>query len=53
MYITNPCQERLPSSKIIIILENKEYMSMVKEKLLDIKRVYKGLKLTPIGTGGC
>jgi len=39
--------EVLPSSKLIIILENLEYMSMMKEKLLEIKRFYRNLKLSP------
>jgi len=42
----------LPSStifrKIIVILENKEYMSMMKEKLTEIKRVYRDLKLSSV-----
>lgn len=41
----------LPSStifrKLILILENKEYMAMMKEKLMEIKEVYKSLQLTP------
>lgn len=57
---TAPCARRncrLPSStifrKIISILENKEYMAMMKEKLLEIKRFYKNLKLTPMVAGRC
>jgi hypothetical protein len=38
----------LPSSKIIIILEDWNYISMIKEKLLEIKRVYRNLKLSPM-----
>jgi len=38
----------LPSSKLIIILEDKDYMAMMKEKLLEIKSVCNGLDLTPI-----
>jgi len=37
----------LPSSKLIIILENRDYMTMLKEKLLEIKRGYRSLKLSP------
>ena len=36
----------LPSSKLIIILENKDYMTMMKEKLIEIKQVCRSLKLT-------
>jgi len=34
----------LPSSKLIIILENREYMAMLKEKLAEIKGVYGSLR---------
>jgi len=37
-----------PSSKLIIILENKEYIAIMKEKLLEIKRVCKNLELAPL-----
>jgi len=37
----------LPSPKLIIIMENHEYMAMMKEKLLEIKRFYRNLKLSP------
>jgi len=37
--------EVLPGSKLIIILENKDYMAMMKEKLLEIKKVCRSLKL--------
>ena len=37
------CEKLLPSSKIIrkmsLILENKEYMASLKEKLLEIKAI--------------
>jgi len=42
----------LPSSKINILLENKEYMTMMKEKLLEIKRIYRNLELAPLA-GRC
>jgi len=35
----------LPSSKLIIILENRDYMTMMKEKLAEIKWFYGNLKL--------
>ena len=38
----------LPSSTINILLENREYMAMVKEKVAEIKRVCEGLKLAPL-----
>jgi len=45
----------LPSSKtfrkLTLILENQEYMAMMKEKVKELKRVYRGLKLTPQGIG--
>ena len=37
----------LPSSKLIIILENRDYMTMMKKKLAEIKEVYKSLQFTP------
>lgn len=39
----------LPSSTINILLENREYMAMMKGKLLEIKRVYRNLKSAPVG----
>jgi len=30
-----------------------EYMAMMKEKLLEIKSAYRGLKLSPVGVGKC
>jgi len=39
--------------KVIIILQHKNYMSMMKEELAEIKRVYRSLNLSPVGTGGC
>jgi len=38
----------LPSSKLIIILENKDYMAMMKEKLAEIKGVYRSMRLAPV-----
>ena len=38
----------LPSSTIIITLENQEYMAMMKEKLAEIKEAYKNPSLSPI-----
>ena len=38
----------LPSSKLIIILENTDYIAMLKEKLVEIKQFYENLKLTPL-----
>jgi len=42
--------EVLPNStifrKIIETLENKEYMAMMKEKLVKIKQFYRSLKLS-------
>jgi hypothetical protein len=47
----------LPSStiirKFIGILENKEYMAMMKEKLLEIKRFDRNLNLSLLGAGRC
>jgi len=37
----------LPSPKLIIILENKEYIAIMKEKLLEIKRFYRDSELSP------
>jgi len=34
--------------KLILIIENREYMSMMKEKLAEIKDVYRNLKLAPV-----
>jgi hypothetical protein len=42
--------EGLPSSKLIIILENRDYMAGMKEKLAEIKGVYRSLKLSPAVT---
>jgi len=39
---------RLPSPKLIIILENANYIAMLKEKLLEIKQFYRNLKLAPM-----
>jgi len=39
----------LPSPKFIITIENREYMSMMKEKLAEIKRVYRGFDLSISG----
>ena len=40
----------LPSStifrKLILILENREYMAMMKEKLAEIKRACRGLEFS-------
>jgi hypothetical protein len=36
---------RLTSSKLIIILENRDYMGMLKEKLAEIKWFYGNLRL--------
>jgi len=65
MLQANKCSNVLPSSKLInfgeikvlrseatmvlIILENKDYMTMMKEKLAEIKGVYRSLKLSPAG----
>ena len=38
----------LPSSKLIIILENADYIAMLKERLVEIKRFYGNLKLAPL-----
>jgi len=35
----------LPSSKLIIILENRDYIGMLKEKLTEIKWFYGNLRL--------
>jgi len=43
----------LPSSKLIIILENRDYMAMMKEKLPEIKRVWGGLNLSLPRVGQC
>jgi len=40
--------EGLPSSKLIIILENRDYMAMMKEKLLEIRGFYRNLRLSPV-----
>jgi hypothetical protein len=37
----------LPSSKLIIILENRDYMANLKEKLTEIKQIYRSLQLVP------
>jgi len=42
----------LPSSKLIITLENRDYMAIMKEKLLEIKRFYRNLELAPMA-GQC
>jgi len=42
-------KSELPSSKLIIILENRDYMAMMKEKLAEIKGVYRNLRLAPVG----
>ena len=38
----------LAESKVLIILENRDYMSMLKEKLAEIKGVFRSLKLAPV-----
>jgi hypothetical protein len=42
----------LPSSKLIIILENADYIAMLKEKLIEIKQSYGNLKLAPLAGRG-
>ena len=37
----------LPSPKLIIILENRDYIAKMKEKLLEIKQNYKNFKPAP------
>jgi len=38
----------LPSPTLIITIENWEYMTTMKEKLLGIKEIYRNLRLSPI-----
>jgi len=37
---------RSEATRVIIILENRDYMAMMKEKLVEIKRVYGNLGLS-------
>jgi hypothetical protein len=37
---------RSEATRVLIILENRDYMARLKEKLAEIKEVYKGLKLS-------
>jgi len=37
----------LPDPKLLITLENQAYMAMIKEKLKDVKRVCRSLRLSP------
>jgi hypothetical protein len=39
----------LANQDFLIILENRDYIAMMKEKLAEIKGVYKNLKLAPVG----
>jgi len=45
---SKPVENLLPSPKLIIILENRDYMAGLKEKLAEIKGVYRSLKLVPV-----
>jgi len=46
-----PCRQgglrRLPSPNLIIVLENQEYMNILKAKLKEIKEFYRNLELLP------
>jgi len=37
----------LPFSKLIITIENRDYMAGMREKLAEIKQFYGNLKLSP------
>ena len=39
---------RSEATRVLIILENRDYMAIMKEKLIEIKQSYKGFKLSPL-----
>ena len=43
----------LPSSKLIITIEDKDYMVGMREKLIEIKQFYKNLNLSSSLAGRC